>query len=763
MLITVVFVVFRRFQLLPAILFLLHQTGALLLCAMLQPNYDRRMNDFRTALFAFGAWTGFVFVILSFDGAHDPESLFAKIMSIALYIGILPSIGGGVYFSRYMWNTTTAAAWAKYQEVTSAEAGATAKADEPDEPDDATVDLNDDGADELPDLSHFDLMSLDDKLWMANKQALGEGIDTRQTLVFHRKTDRGVPYIDEQTVWSWVKDFYIAGISMSFKEWFDAMRVEVSVRALFWPRVPVTQDTRNKDKTNEYLSEKRRKLDIAEHILKWGVMKHPQSSYLQLQFMGFRIYREQVDKGLNSRNASDKTIYIDVVSKLEEIEKLGLTVDLQFALFRKRKDLEHLRDTLGDKDVNSVSYEEVKKRQRAAHQAHERTVININNVWKALKQRRNASSNDIMTTLLERVWESEQVATEAYEYVVERCSAQGLEASSILEQYAKFLRDVKRDRTAYMSMMTRAQLSSVSRDSTSHQSGSQASQDNAAISGKEDVVKDGQQQISTLKGQLRSATFVLMACVTVLFVVFYILAGQYRDLLLNVDESGARRSLTMRAVKYARDMHYSAYHYKIPVSDAYAAAESISCPRDDLRCGIAVAKRYPLCTVDQLAYYSTHPGGPTSSWPADKICAPDVCCFELFGPSLAEPFWSASAYTAHEDLQYYEKKLFEESAKKLDASMEDFKYFHNNLVKTYRTDFKPQGDFYDRVNDKINVYIADPDPTLPIGRRPLQARHFIHLRALSPRPASWLRNDGVPQGRAVRGGSGCRLFAPRPC
>jgi hypothetical protein len=742
MLITVVFVVFRRFQLLPAILFLLHQTGALLFCAMLQPNYDRRMNDFRTVLFAFGAWTGLIFVILSFDGAHDPNSLFSKIMSVALYVGILPSIGGGVYFSRYMWSTTTAAAWSKYQEAQSTDAGGAAKVDEAD--DDDTVELNDDGDDELDlkasetaNLAQYDLGSLEDKLWMANKTAGLEGVDGHQPLVFPRKTDRGVPYIDDETVWAWVKDFYIDGISMSFKQWYDAMRVEVSVRTLFWPRVPVTQDTRNKDKTNEYLAEKRRKLDIAEHILKWGVMKHPQSSYLQLQFMVFRIYREQVDKYLSERSSSDKTVYTNVATRLEDIEKLGLTMDLQFALFRKRKDLEHLRDTIGDKDVNTVSYEEVKKRQRAAHQAHERTQININNVWKALKQKRNANSNQAnltatLTALLQKVWESEQVATEAYVYIVERCSSQGMEASAILEQYAKFLRDVKRDRNAYLEISARAQLSSTSRDSASHQSGSRVSEEMNAATSKEATSKGGQQEIRTLKAQLRSATFMLMACVTVLFVVYFILASQYRDVLLNVNESGVRRFLSMRAVKLSRDMHFDAYHYKASVSDDVAAADSVECPREDLRCGIAVAKRYPLCTNEQLAYHNANPGGPTASWPAEQICAPDACCFEQFGPSV----WSASAYTAREDFQYLHKKSFDEGAKALDASMEYFKYFHNNLVKTYRTTFAPQGDFYDRVNDKIVVYIADPDLTLETHRRAVKVRHFsLNLGSAAPRCA----------------------------
>ena len=579
---------------------------------------------------------------------------------------------------------------------------------------------------------------------------------------------------------------------MSFLHWFDAMRVEVSMRKLFWPREPVTQDTRHKsiaalhekkdkgalagatsrpstgevtasarppkgaigrggkDETDDddgelsgktkyesYLIGKRRKLDIAEHILKWGVMKHPQSSYLQLQLMVFKIYRYQVDKEAlkenneaNQSGPSGKQAYTGVATRLEEIEKLGLTVDLQFSLFRKRKDLEHLRDALGDKESTMGSYEEVNKRQRAAVQAHERTQININNVWKALKSKRTANFNQAtltatLTALLQKVWESEQTATEAYLYIVERCSTFDMQAATLLDQYAKFLRDVKMDESAYLEMRQRAQLSTTSRDSTSHQSGSRGSEEvNSGGTGKDAASKDGQQEIRTLKARLRSATFLLMACVTILFVVYFVLASQYRDVLLNVNESGVRRVLTMRAIKLSRDMHYSAYHFKNPVSDEVAAARAVDCPRQDIRCGIAVAKRYPLCTDDQLVYHSMNPGGPTLSWPVDKICAPDLCCFEQFGPSRTEPYWSASTFTARQDLQFFHKTTFDDTAKSLDANMEDFKYFHNNLVKTFRTTFKQQEDFYDRVNDMIIVYIADPDPSLEIGRRSLKVRRL---------------------------------------
>ena len=744
MLITVVFVVFRRFQLLPAILFLLHQTGALLFCAMLQPNYDRRMNDFRTALFAYGTWTGLIFLILSFDGAHDPNSLFSKIMSVLLYVGFLPAIGG-VFFSRYMWEKTTSEAWVKYEaevekDKKGTEGGADSeKADEISLVSDDEIKEDVDGkTTEMTNLALYDLNSLSDELWMPIKTVGHEGVSIHKSLVFPNKTKQDVPHIEEDTVWAWVKDFYIDGISMSLKEWYNAMRVEVSIRKLFWPRVPVTQDTRNKDRATDYEHEKRRNLDVAEHILKWGVMKHPQSTYLQLQLLGFRIYREQVDKkGLGLHNSADKTVYTQVVIRMEDIEKLGLTLDLQFALFRKRKDLEHLRDSVGDKDVNSVSAEEVKKRQRAAHHAHERTLTNIHNVWKALKQKRHVNSSDAMTTLLERVWESEQVATEAYEYIVDRLSVNGQDASGdALKAYAGFLRDVKNDRNAYNAMLSRSLMSSTSRDSTSHQSGSQASQTDATQNvAKENVVKEGLKKISNLKAQLRSATLLLMGCVTVLFVVYFILVSQYRDMLLNVNESGIRCYLSMKAVKLARDMDFSAYHFKTLVPDEVAAAESIECPREDIRCGIAVAKRYPLCTIDQLAYHNGHPGGPTLSWPADKICAPDVCCFHQFGPSREEPHWSASAFTAHEDLQYYHQKSFEEESKYLDSAMEEFKYFHNNLVKTYRTSFQQQDEFYDRVNDKIEVYIADPDPLLEIKKRSVKVAASAPSTLLPPASA----------------------------
>ena len=67
--------------------------------------------------------------------------------------------------------------------------------------------------------------------------------------------------------------------------------------------------------------------------------------------------------------------------------------------------------------------------------------------------------------------------------------------------------------------------------------------------------------------------------------------------------------------------------------------------------------------------------------------------------------------------------------------MEDFKYFHNNLVKVYRTSFQQQDEFYDRVNDKIEVYIADPDPLLEIKKRSVKVAASAPSTLLPPASA----------------------------
>ena len=122
----------------------------------------------------------------------------------------------------------------------------------------------------------------------------------------------GPPMLNDNEVFDFVAEFWKPNVAQGVKSWLEAMQVEVSTRFLQYSKQTVLPPPEM--------------IDIAQHILQRGLVKHPQSVYLQLQYALFLVaYR---------RN------YLAAHSLLQRLEDLyPLNFHLAFSVFRKRKDL----------------------------------------------------------------------------------------------------------------------------------------------------------------------------------------------------------------------------------------------------------------------------------------------------------------------------------------------------------------------------------------------------------------------------------------
>ena len=126
----------------------------------------------------------------------------------------------------------------------------------------------------------------------------------------------GPPMLDNSEVFEFVTEMWKPNIAQGVYGWFQSMQVEVGTRFLQYNKQTVLPPPEM--------------LDIAQHILQRGLVEHPQSVYLQLQYSLFLVTYRQNFSLAQSLLHRTTTFY-------------PLNFYLAFSVFRKRKDVLHRR------------------------------------------------------------------------------------------------------------------------------------------------------------------------------------------------------------------------------------------------------------------------------------------------------------------------------------------------------------------------------------------------------------------------------------
>jgi hypothetical protein len=347
----------------------------------------------------------------------------------------------------------------------------------------------------------------------------------------------------------------------------------------------------------------------------------------------------------------------------------------------------------------------------------------MTSVWNYLKDPHTPQKMQRISNLLERIWETEQLAQDAYEYVVNKVTVQDSQGSEVHKQYAKFLRDVKEDAKSARVIFDKCNIDLESRSQENSKS-----LENSTQNADDNKNKEGQKLITNLKTKLRMITILLIVVLLVLFVVYLVLTKQYQGTLKNLNESGVRRTTSMIAAMDARVMHETAMHYQIEMSDEDAITHTAHCAVEAENpaghpmggCGSCNAMHCPICTPAQYTtlrhkgYTTDNIGdgagdaghrrraGAAVALTAEQLasttvdsCAVYECCKHV--------------YRTAADYKYYNKEEFKHAGLQLDEVMNDFWYYHNNLVHEYPPQIEEQLQFYRDNNDNIEIHEASTE------------------------------------------------------
>jgi hypothetical protein len=351
---TIAFVVLRGYPAVLGFFFFVHQFTAFLFCVLTQPYYDARTTNFRSAMFAASSWVGLTFFVVSFA---DRGSSISSAMTVAMYIGFFASLPAGYFLSNMRYKNITGYEWDRIVNQYCDES----------ESDDQDIKMRNMGQSkdaksmqnlrESIDEGNFEinksLKEIRDQssrpevpsLWEQGYTTVSAGTDKADdnNPVFARTSEDSnkysIPEIQDRQLRTWLADYYNAGVSQGIFEWLGSLYVEVSIRKLYFP------------KKNNITEQEKHHLDIADLILKWGMMRYPQSTYLRLQLMVLKVYRNQMvakeSQGHSAGLQGPTTRLTNERTDLVELEEMGLTLDLQFSVFRKKKDLDHMNDSIG--------------------------------------------------------------------------------------------------------------------------------------------------------------------------------------------------------------------------------------------------------------------------------------------------------------------------------------------------------------------------------------------------------------------------------
>ena len=287
------------------------------------------------------------------------------------------------------------------------------------------------------------------------------------------------------------------GTVQSPVEWFRAVRTEVKTRFIL--------EGKTNCKPHPIL------LDIAESILLKDMQASVQSAYLQLQYVVFlSAYRE---------NFEQSKLKLDVIERT-----MNVNLGLQYSIYRKRKDLDRLRQQHESQNADQVyaqvGYEDIQKREAIAAEEHDTCKARLLQVWAGILQFQKGADNALrLASLLEAAAMAETRAQNAFVYVLYRCQ----EAEAVYRKYAMFLTEIQDNVPLATELLEhaenlRAQTTAASGESKSQGSTSKNSNQQADQRKRLRIPdKSGYSNIwLTLK--LRSATLLLVAVVIGLFI-----------------------------------------------------------------------------------------------------------------------------------------------------------------------------------------------------------------------------------------------------
>jgi hypothetical protein len=444
---------------------------------LLQPYYNFGYNDLRAGLFAGEAWAGIALVIVS--SSSQPTSTAFTIASLVVYV--VCAVGGFVasrLSRRLLLNTVKTEYQEQFGALTSVE---------------AWRDASQRGAN-VVDPSVFSPPSNRKVLPRAASKASVKSKEVADLLDDDNDVRRN-------SVWGIIAEEFVPGVTQGPFEWFRAVRTEVKTRFIL------------EGKTNR--NPHPILLAIAENILLRGMQTSIQSAYLQLQYVVFlSAYRE---------NFEQSKLKLDVIART-----MNVNLGLQYSIYRKRKDLDRLRQEHESKNADQgamvrsdgadIGYEEIQKREAVASEEYEKCKRNLLLVWRAIGHfQKGADNSQRLATLLEAAANSELRAQDAFVYVLKRCQ----DAEAVYRKYALFLSEIQHDHDSAKKMLEYAEnirIRATAGESKSQGSASRTS--NQAEIDPSRLMTESKSGFANvwLAFKLRAATLLLIAAIGTLLI-----------------------------------------------------------------------------------------------------------------------------------------------------------------------------------------------------------------------------------------------------
>ena len=402
---------------------------------LLQPYYNFGFNDFRAGLFTGEAWAGIALIIVS--ASSNPASTEFTIVSLVLYV--VCAIGGCVA-SRLVRRWLLGKVKEEYAEYFSAM---------------SSVEAWRDASPNSAHLGDADGMAFSPP---SNRKVLPREVSDAQnksSISMKRLLDTLDDDNDvrRNSVWGIIAEEVVPGVTQGPFEWFRAVQAEVKTRFIL--------EGKTNRRPHKVL------LDIAENILLRGMQASVQSSYLQLQYIVFLAsYRENYEQSKLQLDSIERT--------------MNVNLGLQYSIYRKRKDLDRLRQELESQNQDQgisrqtaeIGYEEIQKREALASEEHEKCKRKLLLVWKAIRRFQQGTEDEQhLSALLQAAARSELFARDAFIYVLSRCQ----DAEVIYRRFALFLSEIQHDTDSAIKMVECADSINV-RAKTTGESKSQGSQ-----------------------------------------------------------------------------------------------------------------------------------------------------------------------------------------------------------------------------------------------------------------------------------------------
>eukprot|EP00294_Goniomonas_avonlea_P007734 CAMPEP_0114572710 /NCGR_PEP_ID=MMETSP0114-20121206/18452_1 /TAXON_ID=31324 /ORGANISM="Goniomonas sp, Strain m" /LENGTH=1798 /DNA_ID=CAMNT_0001759969 /DNA_START=409 /DNA_END=5806 /DNA_ORIENTATION=+ len=376
--------------------------------------------------------------------------------------------------------------------------------------------------------------------WIGS-QLWRQGLVNRTLAQFAQYPDaESVPYIDDDDVFPVISREYDPNRSSWFPKALSGALVEVRTRFLQTDRSP-------------------RAVAIAYNLFKTGLIKHPQSGYLRLQYLSFLVcYTGNVSLASH---------------RLTEFSKVSLDWDLGFSLLRKRRELQRhmLKEHLGADITNmdSIGFEEIKKMIKVANKQQGRSLQLVRQLWTTLlSQKSTQAETEALIPIFEDIHKAEHLADRAYAYLMNHTN----DSIEVLSSYARYLRQVKDNPDAAADLEEKCEeiRQSFNRNvEIDYRRETKSTAMRSAVSpsvvssqgkraGQSSLIMQQSQRVFRLKIQLQGCSLLLLGMLATIFSLYLFGLEDLQPVFISSNESGSRRYYTMEGGLMARNMHIAA-------------------------------------------------------------------------------------------------------------------------------------------------------------------------------------------------------------